>query len=873
MRFDIEIQQDLIRLAYVEAGNAIDTSLIPALYMHSSDVNLVPKDFVIIDSSTRVNEATESPIFVSQFTDNKFTVTSDRILLTHIALYSRISNTKFPVFYNHIIDLKKYILDGNQFNFKSVIISTVDGTILDQSLYTIEYDSDYARVYVNPIDNSILQIQWSDSNKIFKEMLKLEPVYKDMGSNFSTASLGKYDFCCNLNSDKNTFTVSLGRENGTIYYKLKSGADIINPPICNMDDEWNLLFENILFYSTDKDEIECSYRLPEYYLQKQYDSITNQNFNGLFKKYENQTAKILGNYFVQTQLPPAITQILNVDIEIFDKNTNDLIASYTTTESKVNTLNDGSANILWLKISDYNYDGIFYIDDKLDAESMYAKATYYIDNKFYEFRYVDLKNTALDASRMLAVYIAPTYNYNDPDTFKMYYVFIGSNYFVEDMNKQKVMGACFTTKEEYTEFIEENSNMHLCYVSINTSKLIDIMQLSECSSTNISDPLLSTEEAISFSTALLSKHVIENEMRLPLNDTVYVNVENSLFKDKTNIPDNDEKEFLLYLKNVVNENITISTNVLVGKNMINSFNFPTTINQEQYPLSTTTTQFIGTLTPADPVVRITTTTTTTSTTTTTINNNSQIPFTWFDATLEDMWVPCIEYYGLPDGDPQKFGASWNGNGWNAWISGEDYSEVWMDIKENNWLQYRPLKMRITYSVLDEDEISVSYYTYQHNSYTFGEDGNNEPYTYTIMQEINIDGASDFSSIDIFAYKDAAFTVDKIEFYLSDESYSLPEIYNFKMYSGEYCPSWYINEISRGEIALPMSFNLILKDIYTLDAINVVDENNVRHLVDADIDEAYYGAGNYARYVVTINSIPIDTSDMDLVVLEPVYSER
>jgi hypothetical protein len=603
MRFDIELQQDLIRLAYVKSGEKIDTSLIPAIYMHTDDINLIPKDFITIDTSTKVNEVTESPVFISQFTENKFIVSSDRILITHIALYSRITNTKFPVFYNHIINLKKYITDGNLFNFKSVIISTIDGVVLDSSLYTIEYDSNYARIYVNPVDNSVLQIQWSHSEKIYKELLKLEPVYRDMGSNFNTSALGRYDFCCNLNSDKSTFTVSLGRENGTIYYKFKSGDSLVYPPVCNMEDEWYLLFENLLFYATDKDEVKCSYRLPEYYLQKQYDANTNQSFNSFFKRYENQSSKILNNNYIKTQMPPSILQINNVDIEIFNKNTNELVASYTTVQSKVNTINAKGNNILWSKVSDYNYDGIFYIDDKLDSNDVYAKSSYFIDNKFYEFRYIDIKNTALDASKLIAIYVAPTYNYNDDDTFKMYYAFIGSNYYDETLNKNKVMGASFVTKEEYIDFINEQSNMHICYVSINASKLIDVMQLSECSSTNISDPLLSSEETKKYSSALLSKHVIENEMRLPLNDTVYVNVNNILFKDKTIIADKDEEEFLSMLKKTVNENITISTNVLVGKNYINSINLPYDIISIPYEEETTTTKFKGTLTPADPIVR------------------------------------------------------------------------------------------------------------------------------------------------------------------------------------------------------------------------------------------------------------------------------
>lgn len=756
MRFDLEIQQDLLKLTYVEAGNTIDSSMVPILYMHTKDVNLVPKDFITIDTSTRINQIKESPIFMTQFIDGKFTSNSDKVLLTHIALYSKITNTKFPVFYNHSIKLSDYLTSGGKFNSQSVVISTVDGITLDSSLYTIEHDSEYAHIYVNPIDNAILQIQWSDSNKIFKEMLKLKPVYQDMGNNFNADILSKYQYCCNLNSDRSTFTVHLGRTNGTIYYKLKNDASIVHPPICNMDDEWNLLFENILLYSTDKDSIQCSYRLPEYYLQKQFDAINDPEFNGLFKKYANQIAKIYNKSYIKTQVPPAVSHIGMVDIVLYNKINNEIALAYTTDSLKVNTIHELNMSIVWKKVTDYNLDGLFYIDSEVNVDDVYARATYVVDNNFYQFKYIDIKNTSLDATRMLAIYIAPTYNYNDADTFKMYYVYIGSN-MDTSIDKQKVMGACFSTKDDYMDFIQDNSNMHVCFVSINTSKLLDTLEISECSSTNIDDPLLTSDESITYSTALLSKHIINNNMRLPLDDTIYINIDQSLFKNSSTTPDADEEEFLNFVHKTVYENITISTNSLYGKNKINSKMLPYDINLPSIE-TTTTTEFIGTITPADPIIKIISTTTTT-----TEDPNAQRPFTWVDVTNIEAWNNNIDYEYL-----------WNGSGWNSIVVNEgEYSYIFLEANIYNMgLQYLPEKIRITFSGLDKEHATF-YIQDVYSQYVYiGEDGDDEPYEFESGTELTINVSSNtiapfIDYLGIYSFNGATFTIDKIEIYLSD----------------------------------------------------------------------------------------------------------
>lgn len=594
MRFDIEIQSDPLKLVYIEAGKEIDSSLVPILYVHTKDINLIPSDILTIDNTSIISGLRESPIMMSSFSDNKMlNIESDKLLLTHIALYSKATNTKTPVFYNHKINIKKYNSNA-KFSEQSIIIYTHTGDVIDKNLYIIEYSNDYAYVYINPIPNTILFIQWSDSFNIYNEMLKLSLVYTDKGSNYTTSNLGIFEYCSVLNSDKKTYTVYLGKSAGVLYYKVNGSQDIILPPAANMNDKWNLLIDNILLFSTDKDGVPCSYRLPEYYIQKQNDA-NNLTGDYRYKKYENQICKILNSSFVKLQMQPSNAKLNDVQIYIKSKYDNTITYAYTSNESLIGKIAYGTT-IVFQKISDYSYDGIFQLSSDVDINNYYAEATYYIDNKYYEYRGLNLKTISLDSTRLIGLFIEPTYNYNDTDQIKLYYAYVGGtlNYIDGKFNRS------FDSKSSYEEYIKESSYLHLAYISIDASKLVDKLEVIPCSSINTNNPFLDDAENINYADRLFSKNLIERNMSLQLNDTACMYINSSIFKEE--FTDTDIDIYINYAKQIAKENATISTKVIATKDLINNGIIPSLIVTPTQ-VTTTTTTFSGTAIPLDPILK------------------------------------------------------------------------------------------------------------------------------------------------------------------------------------------------------------------------------------------------------------------------------
>lgn len=599
MRFDLEIQSDPLKLVYVESGKDIDSSLVPVLYIHTNDVNIVPSDLITVDTSTILKSLSDSPIYSASIADSKIVnVKSNKLLLTHIALYSKTTNTKFPVFYAHKLDIKKYSQDA-KFIEDSVMIYTHDGSVINNDQYYIEFSNDYAYIYINPIDNLILYIQWSDSISIHNEMLKLDIIYKDKGTNFNTSELGKYDYCCTLDSNRETYTVHTGKSDGRIYYKVNNIGSFVKKPAANLEDKWYLLIENFNISASDKESIFCTYRLPEYYIQRQNDAATLIDQTSLlYKCFENQICKIINNKYIKLQMSPSLNKLDSVDIFIRDKYSKELLYAFTTNNKLINTVVNGTT-IIYSKIEDYSLDGIFKLSESIDDQLYFATSTYYIDNIYYEYRQLNLKTVSLDATKMVAIFVKPTYTANDTSNIKLLYCYIGSNV-NENFLFESEIGICFKNKLEYIDYIKDNSYMHIAYISMNASKLVDILDIIPCASTNISMPFLTQEEAESVSDTLFTRYVTNNSFPLYLNDTAVAVLENGILNNNNEITD-DEIEYISTVKDTINKNITISTNVILNKNIVsNKISQNILIEKNEINLQDNL-NFIGTDTPIIPI--------------------------------------------------------------------------------------------------------------------------------------------------------------------------------------------------------------------------------------------------------------------------------
>lgn len=571
MRFDLEIHPTLTKLVYVDQGKEIPQSYLPALYVNTNDINIQPSDMISLELSSQIDALMNIPITQVNFTNSLFQTNTDKILITHIVRYSKITGTKYPIFYKHVINIP----NGAQFIDQSIQIYNESGAQLDKDLYLIETGSNYVYVYITPIDNSILSIAWADTISSHKELLKLQPIFADKGADFNTNSLGMYDFCCIPNATNGNVDVHMGMTSGSVYITSTNSFAGVLKPVGNINDSWFLQTENIMIYSQGVSGVKCTYVLPEYYTQKMQDAISASSngivYDSLYKQYTNQICRIIDGIYLQLQFQPSIYKLGNIDIKIYNKLTNIIAYGFTSDTSKIGQEID-SSGIIWTHIDDYSYDGIIQIGTSIDNTYYNAYADYYIDNKYYEFRMLDLNAIENSYSSIIALYIAPTYDANDIDQNKLFFVYIGQTDARTNTQKFKQIGAGFTSKTDYQTFISQNNCMHLCYTSIDSGTMYDMLDITYCATSQEQQPYISDSDLSTYSVDLLANGLINSSIRFQLNDTAVCTFDTSIFsnnsdKDQADIENN---EYLNFAKQIISENSTISTRMLIDKSIVNS---------------------------------------------------------------------------------------------------------------------------------------------------------------------------------------------------------------------------------------------------------------------------------------------------------------
>lgn len=127
-----------------------------------------------------------------------------------------------------------------------------------------------------------------------------------------------------------------------------------------------------------------------------------------------------------------------------------------------------------------------------------------------------------------------------------------------------------------------------------------------------------------------------------------------------------------------------------------------------------------------------------------------------------------------------------------------------------------------------------------------------------MQEIDIDDPDfDMSKIDIWTNNKISFTIDKIEFYLSDEEYELPAIYTVTTNPDpDKFHEWASSTPYTFQKILPITTGALLKWDYILTGVTITDVNGVTYNInDCIITSVYEDIYNYAYFSVEIMSMP------------------
>jgi hypothetical protein len=580
MIFDLEIQPQPVAARFINRGDNLPPYYIPALYINTNEQNVFPSDLVSIDANDRIDMAEQIPVTQIKSTESaRFEVLSDRILLTNIAKYSKLTGSKYPIFFKHHI----YIGDAKMID-KSIIIFNEDGAKLDEDFFTLDVGIDEAYVYINPLADTILFIEWATTEGVFREMIKLVPVFQNMGEYHNGSApwethnqnLNKYEFFIYINSGE--FICQTTHSNSVLYYTSINNYGIIQGPIGKLDGQWTLLIENVNLksrVSIDGDDVSLYYRLPEYTSQIQQDLSRipadeyDSEYDPFFKRITKQLCKMYDGYYFKTQLTPAKDLLDDCYIYIYDIVTKELVAAYTSNKNKVNS--SPGVGIIFGEIEDYSYDGIFKIGKYFSGNDYFANISYHIYNKFYEFRYLNMNSMRASKARQIALYLTPTYSdAADGDVSpSLYYVFIGGELEDDRTNEEKLKkwGASFNSKIEYQIFLQENYCMHLSYIAVDVDKMYDMLDIMHCG--YYEKVIYDKDEITRTNLDVLVSEIINYDIPVQLNDTAVLCIDNNTFlPNSTEDNVNKNNEFLDFAYNKVIENIAISSKILKEQQVI-----------------------------------------------------------------------------------------------------------------------------------------------------------------------------------------------------------------------------------------------------------------------------------------------------------------
>lgn len=559
MIFDLEIPPITLSTRLINIGDNINSSYVPILYINVKDEEYFPGDFISIDRATFIDEYNNIPITMITAPEDTqhFEISSNKILVTHIARFSKITGTKYPIFYKHKINLNnKKIID------KSVIIFDENGYILDRDFYILETDNNIAYIYINPLDNHILHIEWADDSSVHREMLKLEPIFKDLGLNFDIENeqLNRYEMF--ITEEAGKFYCNTAHSGALLYYTSKSVNGFIMPPVGNMADQWSPLIENFRInkeININDTLVNVNYWMPEYNLQKMLEA-QQPGYNSFYKKFTNQKCKIYSKSYIKLQMNPATTKMDDINIYIFDYISNTLQYAFTTNISLIGTSVPNST-IIFGKVIDYSYDGIIKIEKEIDSDIYYANSDYNIDNIYYTFSALDLNSLHFAKSKLIAIYCS--WSLLDRDTPAIFYVLIGEDDGKSYNNKFETNGVSFVSQNDYQLFLEYHSALHLTYISIEADKMSEMLDVVYIGS---NDKFTFDQKDIASQNISEIIEMIKNQdVALQINDVGYIYVDRDIFDPTDEI---SNLEYLDFVKDVVDKNIVMSTKTIIDKDSI-----------------------------------------------------------------------------------------------------------------------------------------------------------------------------------------------------------------------------------------------------------------------------------------------------------------
>lgn len=528
MRFDLEIPAiTSTQLVYVPDGEEINSSLVPLSYYSLNTKNMFIEDFITSENAFSAREFLADGYEVKQ--GPAFSISSDKLLITHISKFIPKEGIQIPLFYKHTI---------NQSVTADVIkIYDYYNTEISSDNYIVETFKDKTYIYMNKTD-SILFAEWASGVGFTKTILDLAPVFQEATweSLAIRGTIGDFEYMIDGDSIKTTYS-------GQLFVSFINNIRLFKNPVGNIDDPWyvNILNSNFI---TERDGVLYRYTTPEYYRQR-FDG------DGNIKKVVEKKCKNIFAEVVKSQYTISRRMYDSVFVYVRDYYTNELKYAFTSNSFLIDTLYEN--DIYYAKLNDVSSEGYIMLPVQLSSNDV-VYATHFTEDDYCEYTQFNINSLASNQNNYCALYLKP--NVRDTEN--------GAGH------KTIGDGGDFGSYEDYQEFILQNKYLHVALISatayfdesfINT---YDVRQQGE----TIKDKYSVCKSDID----LVYGEIINGNLVIPTNDALVAKLDTTRLIEENRFSFNEDgtqvntTKFIDKIKDVLDKNLDVSTKSIIEIN-------------------------------------------------------------------------------------------------------------------------------------------------------------------------------------------------------------------------------------------------------------------------------------------------------------------
>ena len=538
MRFDLEIPAvNNTKLVYVSEGEEINSSLVPLLYYSINTKDMFISDFISSENSFSTRE------FLADGYEMKsgpsFDISSDQLLITHIAKFLPKEGVMVPLFYKHII----------YENVGADVIRIFDyyNTELSKDEYMVETYNDKTYVYLNKT-NTIQFIEYASGAGFNRSILDLVPVFQESTweSLAVNGTISDFEYMIDLRASG---MVAKTTYQGDLYVSFINNIALFRDPMGNIDDPWYVGILNSNFTKSINGKTYL-YTTPEYYRQK-FDG------DGNIKQITNKKCQKIYPDVIKSQYSIARTMYDSVYLYIKDFYTGVVKYAFTTNSYYFNTQYTDS--VYYAKLDNISYDGYIMLPIQM-AENDVAFISHFTEDNYCTYTQFNINALTLGQNNYCAFYIKP--NVSDPGS-GISHSLIGDN-------------GDFGSYESYLDFINANNYLHVSLVSTTgyyNDSFINTYDIRQERSV-IKDKYNACKKDID----LLYSELINGDILLPTNDALLAKLDTkrlvaenrfSFKSDLSGLGDITSTNYLNLIKNTLDKNLDVSTKSIIEINTPN----------------------------------------------------------------------------------------------------------------------------------------------------------------------------------------------------------------------------------------------------------------------------------------------------------------